>query len=114
MRPILAVALAAFFFVAPARAENYQWTALETIESGGRCGVSGTRFNFAIKDNVLYARSTGRENWYMGLKPLKPDGSGRLVFKDDLGRENIFEFEAGTGPRKIRHIFNNCVYLWAP
>ena len=50
------------------------------------------------------------------LGPLKPDGSGRIVWKDGKGHEFFYDFDAGVGPRKIRasSALGVCVWLYEP
>lgn len=52
----------------------------------------------------------------MDLRPLNPDGSGRLSAKDKAGRAWYWDFESGSGPRKIRirREDKECIYLWSP
>jgi hypothetical protein len=87
----------------------YSWTAANSSAGGtfqncgdppfGNCKVE-------IKEQLLRGvPERGETQWektvILNLKPLRPDGSGRISVKAPRGRTWHFDFEPGTGPRKI-------------
>ncbi len=55
-----------------------------------------------IKGNTLTFRSTSpipNHSFTVDLKALQPDGSGRVVGKDDKNREFYLTFDPGSGAR---------------
>jgi hypothetical protein len=104
-----------------AQAQEYKWTAQETLVSGSAsfCGVVGGRREITIKNNVLVAKNEVGGAWTLpGLnKFLKSDGSGEMYGTTArFNRKYTFKFSAGTGPRPITVQSENspCVWTWVP
>jgi hypothetical protein len=124
MRPasiLLAMIIVGFSgFHGAVNAEEYKWTVITSLEKGspGNCGSANNhRRDITIKDGVFRAVGDGGGVFTSKLNKLKADGSGRIVMKlTGSGREVFFDFEAGNGPRKIRHVVDGglCVWLWEP
>ena len=62
-----------------------------------------------IKGNTLTFKSTSpfpNNSFTVDLKALQPDGSGKVVGKDDKNREFYLTFEPGSGARPF-HLTNS-------
>lgn len=103
---------------------SYRWTAAMSLDAGAHRNCGGPSFtdrNIEANGYVLRSAPTGGANQNEGnatmdLRPLNPDGSGRLSAKDKAGRTWYWDFESGSGPRKIRirREDKECIYLWSP
>jgi hypothetical protein len=87
-------------------AADATWVAVSTLENpacdtsiGGPPGP--TDWQVDIKGNTLTftSRSTTRRSFTVDLNALQPDGSGRVVSKDDKNREFYVTFDPGSGAR---------------
>lgn len=103
---------------------NYSWTTFTSLESGEHrhCGAPPYASHkvevegFVLRGTPVAGENKLNINAKVDLRPLKADGSGRLSVTDERGRTWHWDFEAGTGPRKIhiRQDFLECAYLWTP
>ena len=88
-------------------AADATWIAVATLENlacdtsiGGPPGP--TDWQVDIKGNTLTYTSTSRvpnRSFTLDLNALQPDGSGRVVGKDDKNREFYLTFDPGSGAR---------------
>lgn len=106
-----------------ASAADTTWIAVATLENpacdtsfGGPPGP--TDWQVDIKGNTLsFARqTTTRSSFTVDLKALQPDGSGRVVGKDDKNREFYVTFDAGSGARpfQVTNSINPCATVFKP
>lgn len=91
-----------------AGAADASWVAASTLENptcaasridGGARSVADWQVD--IKGNTLTStsRDTTKRSFTVDLKALQPDGSGKVVGKDDKNREFYLTFDAGSGAR---------------
>jgi hypothetical protein len=95
-------------------AADATWVAVSTLENGISPYCAGGQFagqqislgqndwQVDIKGNTLTftSRSTKR-SFTLDLKALQPDGSGKVVGKDDKNREFYVTFDPGSGARQF-------------
>ena len=103
-------------------AADATWAAFPTTENPAcAAGIGGSQLSsdwqVDIKGNTLTntSRSTKR-SFTVDLKGLQPDGSGRVVSKDDKNREFYVTFDPGSGARPF-HVANSvtpCRYVFTP
>ena len=109
-------------------AADAKWIAVSTRENGISSYCAGGQFTgpfghgqddwqVDIKGNTLTftSRSTKR-SFTLDLKALQPDGSGKVVGKDDKNREFYLTFDPGSGARPF-HVTNSidiCRYVFTP
>src|SRR5688572_17088044 len=113
-------------FTPPANAQqgdsaSYSWSALLSLDAGAFRNCGGPQFGsykIDVKGYALQATPEGNANYQlksgdMNLKPLKPDGSGRLSSTGPNGKTLHWDFEPGVGARKIRvrRDDSECAYL---
>ena len=95
-------------------AADATWDAVSTLENGISPYCAGGQFtgqqvslgqndwHVDIKGNTLTFTSTSRipnHSFTVDLKALQPDGSGKVVGKDDKNREFYVTFDPGSGAR---------------
>ena len=89
-------------------AADTTWVAVSTLENGMapmNCygpQLTGASWQVDIKGNTLTFTSTSRAptpSFTVDLKALQPDGSGKVVGKDDKKREFYLTFDPGSGAR---------------
>ena len=99
-------------------AADATWVAVSTLENGTSPYCAGGQFpgpewtgqadgQVDIKGNTLTftSRATNR-SFTLDLKALQPDGSGKVVGKDDKNREFYLTFDPGSGARPF-HVTNS-------
>ena len=99
-------------------AADATWVAVSTLENGISPYCAGGQFpgpewtgqadgQVDIKGNTLTftSRATNR-SYTLDLKALQPDGSGKVVGKDDKNREFYLTFDPGSGARPF-HVTNS-------
>jgi hypothetical protein len=100
-------------------AADATWVAVSTLENGTSPYCAGGQFTgqqvslgqadwqVDIKGNTLTStsRATNR-SFTLDLKALQPDGSGKVVGKDDKNREFYLTFDPGSGARPF-HVTNS-------
>ena len=93
-------------------AADATWVAVSTLENGTSPYCAGGQFTgqaeslgqtdwqVDVKGNTLTftSRATNR-SYTLDLKALQPDGSGKVVGKDDKNREFYLTFDPGGGAR---------------
>jgi len=91
------------------RAADATWIAVSTLENpacdtsiGGPPGR--TDWQVDIKGNTLSftSQTTTKRSFTVDLKALQPDGSGRVIGKDDKNREFYVTFDPGSGARPFQ------------
>ena len=97
-------------------AADATWVAVaETTQ--GSCFGAPVYWQVDIKANTLTltSRSTNR-SFTVGLKALQPDGSGKVVGKDDKNREFYLTFDPGSGARpfNVTYRYNACRRAYTP
>ena len=94
-------------------AADATWAAVGALENGTSPYCAGGQFpgpewtgqadgQVDIKGNTLTYTSTSRapkRSFTLDLKALQPDGSGKVVGKDDKNREFYVTFDPGSGAR---------------
>jgi hypothetical protein len=89
-------------------AADSTWVAVSTLENGmGPMNCSGPQLTGAswqvdIKGNTLSFTTTSRAPtplFTVDLKALQPDGSGKVVSKDNKNREFYVTLDPGSGAR---------------
>ena len=93
-------------------AADATWAAVSTLENGTSPYCAGGQFTgqqvslgqadwqVDIKGNTLtFTSRTGYRSFTVDLKTLQPDGSGKVVGKDDKNREFYLTFDPGSGAR---------------
>ena len=110
-------------------AADATWVAVSTLENGTSPYCAGGQFTgqqvslgqtdwqVDIKGNTLTFTSRAmNRSFTLDLKALRPDGSGKVVGKDDKNREFYLTFDPGTGARAF-HVANSidiCRYVFTP
>ena len=112
-------------------AADASWPAVGALEDGmsTSCGggtvstgpewTASARGQVDIKGNMLTFKSTSpfpNNSFTVDLKALQPDGSGRVVGKDDKNREFYLTFDPGSGARtfKVTYRYNACRRVYTP
>ena len=93
-------------------AADATWIAVSTLENGTSPYCAGGQFTgqqvslgqndwqVDIKGNTLtFTSRTSNRSFTLDLKALQPDGSGKVVGKDDKNREFYVTFDPGSGAR---------------
>jgi hypothetical protein len=93
-------------------ASDASWVAVSGMENGTSPYCGGGQFTgqqvslgqndwqVDIKGNTLtFASRSGYRSSTVDLKALQPDGSGKVVGKDDKNREFSLTFDPGSGAR---------------
>ena len=104
-------------------AADTTWIAVATLENpacdtsiGGPPGP--TDWQVDIKGNTLTftRQTTTRSSFTVDLKALQPDGSGRVVGKDDKKREFYVTFDPGSGARpfQVTNSLTPCKTVFKP
>jgi hypothetical protein len=109
-----------------AAAADYSWTSATSLVAGANrnCGDATIfpRWEIEITGQTLKAVPIGGGHpsftnpYTLDLSSLRPDGSGRVIFKNAKGVTVHVDFEPGTGPRKYVWANQNveCRYLITP
>jgi hypothetical protein len=101
-------------------AADATWVAVSTLENGTSPYCAGGQFTrqaealgqndwkVDIKGNTLtFTSRTSNRSFTLDLKALQPDGSGKVVGKDDdKNREFYVTFDPGSGARPF-HVTNS-------
>jgi hypothetical protein len=110
-------------------AADATWVAVSTLENGISPYCAGGQFTgqqvslgqadwqVGIKGNTLtYTSRTAYRSVTLDLKALQPDGSGKVVRKDDKNREFYLTFDPGSGARPfhVTNSINVCRYVFTP
>jgi hypothetical protein len=110
-------------------AADATWVAVSTLENGISPYCAGGQFTgqqvslgqadwqVGIKGNTLtYTSRTAYRSVTLDLKALQPDGSGKVVGKDDKNREFYLTFDPGSGARPfhVTNSINVCRYVFTP
>ena len=89
-----------------ASAADATWIAVSTLENPACATQFGgpprpTDWQVDIKGNTLtfMSQTTTKSSFTVDLKALQPDGSGKVVGKDDKNREFHVTFDPGSGAR---------------
>ena len=116
-------------------AADATWVAVSTLENGISPYCAGGQFTgqaeglgqgdwqVDIKGNTLTYTSTStstsrapNRSFTLDLKALQPDGSGKVVGKDDKNREFYLAFDPGSGARPfhVTSSINACRRVYTP
>ena len=112
-------------------AADATWAAVSSLENGTSPYCAGGQFTrqaeglgqgdwqVDIKGNTLTYTSTSRapnRSFTLDLKALQPDGSGKVVGKDDKNREFYVTFDPGSGARPfhLTYRYNACRRVYTP
>ena len=108
-------------------AADATWVAVSTLENGTSPYCAGGQFNgppfgqgdwqVDMKGNTLTVTSRARKlSFTLDLKALQPDGSGKVVGKDDKNREFYLTFDPGSGARPfhVTNSINACRSVFTP
>jgi len=95
-------------------AADATWVAVSTLENGTSPYCAGGQFTgqqvslgqadwqVDIKGNTLtYTSRATNRSFTLDLKALQPDGSGKVVGKDDKNKEFYLTFDPGSGARQF-------------
>ena len=104
-------------------AADATWIAVSTLENPA-CDTSfggpprPTDWQVDIKGNTLTftSQTTTKRSFTADLEALQPDGSGRVVGKDDKNREFYVTFDPGSGARpfQVTNSITPCVTVFTP
>ena len=109
-----------------ASAADASWVATAGLENGMSPYCAGGQFNgppfsgdwrVDVRGNTLtLASRTTNRSFTLDLKALQPDGSGRVVGKDDKNRDFYLTFEPGSGARtfNVTYRYNACRRVYTP
>ena len=110
-------------------AADATWVAVSTLENGISPYCAGGQFTgqqvslgqadwqVDIKGNTLtFTSRAGYRSSTLDLKALQPDGSGKVVGKDDKNREFYLTFDPGSGARPflVTSSINACRTVFTP
>ena len=111
-------------------AADATWAAVGALEDGESrlCGggsiplpewTTSADGQVDIKGNTLTFKSTSpfpNNSFTVDLKALQPDGSGRVVGRDDKNREFYVTFDPGSGARpfQVTNSITPCVTVFTP
>ena len=95
-------------------AADATWVAISELENGTSPYCAGGQFTgqqvslgqndwqVDIKGNTLtFTSRASKRSFTLDLKALQPDGSGKVVGKDDKNREFYVTFDPGSGARSF-------------
>jgi hypothetical protein len=110
-------------------AADATWVAVATLENGISPYCAGGQFTgqaealgqadwqVDVKGNTLtYTSRASNRSYTLDLKALQPDGSGKVVGKDDRNREFYLTFDPGSGARPfhVTNSINACRRVYTP
>ena len=112
-------------------AADATWAAVGALENGMSTSCGGGTVSTGpewtapapgqvdIKGNTLTFKSTSpfpNNSFTVDLKALQPDGSGKVVGKDDKNREFYLTFDPGSGARPfhVTYRYNACRRVYTP
>ena len=110
-------------------AADATWVAVSTLENGISPYCAGGQFTgqqvslgqadwqVDIQGNTLtFTSRAGYRSSTLDLKALQPDGSGKVVGKDDKNREFYLTFDPGSGARPfhLTNSINACRRVYTP
>lgn len=110
-------------------AADATWVAVSTLENGISPYCAGGQFTgqqvslgqndwqVDIKGNTLtFTSRASKRSFTLDLKALQPDGSGKVVGKDDKNREFYVTFDPGSGARPflVTSSINACRSVFTP
>ena len=111
-------------------AADATWAAVGALENGVSTSCGGGSIPLPewtgpaygqvdIKGNTLTFMSTSRipnHSFTVDLKALQPDGSGKVVGKDDKNKEFYLTFDPGSGARPflLTNSITPCRYVFTP
>jgi hypothetical protein len=110
-------------------AADATWAAVSALENGTSPYCAGGQFTrqaealgqneweVDIKGNTLtFTSRTSNRSFTLDLKALQPDGSGKVVGKDDKNREFYLTFDPGSGARPflVTSSINACRTVFTP
>ncbi len=127
---LIGLAGASHISIAATSSTDTTWAAVGTLEDGTApyCGggtipmpewVGRADGRIDIKGNVLTFTSTSpipNHSFTVDLKGLQPDGSGKIVGKDDKNRTFYLTFDPGSGARpfQMTYSYNACRRVYTP
>ena len=103
-----------------ASAADATWAAVSDVGNMPSCAApeyARASWQVGIKGNTLtFTNGMMRLSYTVDLKRLQPDGSGKVVGKDDQDREFYVTFEPGSGARPFYMTWFNfaCRYAFTP
>ena len=111
-------------------AADASWPAVGALENGMSTSCGGGTVSTGpewtspaygqvdIKGNTLtfMRQTTTKSSYTLDLKALRPDGSGRVVGRDDKNREFYVTFDPGSGARpfQVTNSITPCVTIFTP
>ena len=108
-------------------AADATWAAVGMLENGTSPYCAGGQFpgpewtaqadgQVDIKGNTLTYTSGPNRSFTVDLKALQPDGSGKVVGKDDKNREFYLTFDPGSGARPflLTNSITGCRTVFTP
>ena len=110
-------------------AADATWVAVSALENGTSPYCAGGQFTgqqvslgqtdwqVDIKGNTLtYTSRSTKRSFTLDLKALQPDGSGKVVGKDDKNREFYVTFDPGSGARpfNVTNSITPCRSVFTP
>ena len=104
-------------------AADATWVAVSTLENPACATQFGgpprpTDWQVDIKGNTLtfMSQATTKSSYTVDLKALQPDGSGRVVGRDDKNREFYVTFDPGSGARpfEVTDSITACTTVFTP
>ena len=110
-------------------AADATWVAVSGLENGTSPYCGGGQFTgqqvsarqndwqVDIKGNTLtFTSRAGYRSYTVDLKALQPDGSGKVVGKDDKNREFSLTFDPGSGARPflLTNSITSCRTVFTP
>ena len=100
-------------------AADASWVAVsENTPLTAWCGTSRGPWHVVIKGNTLTftSQTTTKVSETVDLKALQPDGSGKVVGKDEKDREFYVTFDPGSGARPfyVTSPISHCRYAFTP
>ena len=103
-----------------AGAADYKWKSTVSLVNGvpRNCGDDNSRGDRTMEiNNTEFKTTSGLGNvTAFDISSLKPDGSGRIVWKNPKSQEVYYDFDAGVGPRKIcaSSALSSCSWIYTP
>ncbi|MBI2736870.1 MAG: hypothetical protein HYX38_10040 [Rhodospirillales bacterium] len=99
-----------------ASAADASWLAVPE-STPGYCAMSSASWQVDIKGHTLtFTNRSKNYSLTVDLKSLQPDGSGKVVGKDDKNREFYVTFDPGSGARPFYLTGSDhpCRYVFTP